>query len=116
MEKTKTNAVKNIYLVSRPEVDDVHAVGYDEWDSFIVVASSEEAARTTFPRGIDGNTVWCPRRKNWFWDLQVEDPNARPESRSGWITDLHTLKVVLVGMADPSLPEGKVLCASFNAG
>jgi hypothetical protein len=79
----------NLYLISQTFNED-----YDTYDSAVVAAESEEAARLTPParRGHnDGKSV------ELFW--------AAPEHVS----------VKLIGEAAPGTEAG-VICASFNAG
>lgn len=101
--------VKNIYRVSRPG-----PIDWDEYREFIVVASSEEAARRTHPNG-DG---WVLAGEGWFYP-DAEEPYVDVSLEiqfHSWTRDVASLEVTLVGMADPALPEGKVLCADFKAG
>jgi len=65
--------------------------GYDTYDSCIVVATSEEEARTINPNG-----DWC-------------------DYRSSWCRSPDQVKVERIGIAKPSMKTGIVL-ASFNAG
>ena len=79
----------NLYLISQE-----HNRNYDTYDSAVVAAESEEAARLTRPGQDDwpeGNT------RDWTW--------AKPEY----------VKVKLIGTAIEGTSAG-VICASFNAG
>ena len=72
----------NIYRLSQTVNN-----GYDTYDSAVVVADSEEAARETkFPS------------PDYTW--------AQPAD----------ITVELIGIALPSYTEGTIICASFNAG
>lgn len=82
----------NIYLVYRT---DRSRVDYDEFDSFVVVAESEEQARHTHPNGekiVDGKSL-----NNWAW------------------VDPRDVSVELLGKASEGVKPG-IVCASFNAG
>jgi hypothetical protein len=72
----------NIYRLSQTVNND-----YDTYDSAVVVAESEEAARETKPPYPD-----------YSW--------AQPAD----------ITVELIGIALPSYTEGTIICASFNAG
>ena len=80
----------NLYLISQ----NVN-VGYDTFDSAVVVAKDENGARKIHPDkdiGWDGSdfySSWCNSE-----DVHVE----------------------LLGLAKDSLKEGQVICSSFNAG
>ena len=80
----------NLYLISQGANQD-----YDTYDSAVVVAESEEAARHTFPR------KWG-REGNW-WEQDYGEW-AHPED----------VNVILLGTAEKDIPG--VVCASFNAG
>lgn len=77
--------------------------GYDTYDSAVVVAESEEAARLVHPEGIGAK--WDGKKwkslhttGTWTW--------CAPED----------VKVEPVGIADERFHAGDVVCASFNAG
>ena len=80
-----------IYLLTRktPMTD------YDQFDSAVVAAASEEAAKAMHPNCCDTVTNTA---KPW-------DP---------WVT-LDNVEVRLLGTAEPGT-EPHVICASFNAG
>ena len=79
----------NIYLLKQDIVD-----GYETFDSAVVVAESEDDARTIHPR----SNGWVFRYGDW-----VE------------FKDIDKIKVTLIGVADPDQERGVIL-ASFNAG
>ena len=63
-----------IYLVKRPTL-----AGYGTYDSFVVVASSERAARHTYPnQGID-DWKWDHARELWV-DIRDGDGLLSPPS------------------------------------
>ena len=80
----------NIYKVER--ADDV---GYDEYDSFVIIAETESVARYTHPNGRD-----------------IEDASWYENS---WPVTPEDLIVTLIGRVDGNDTAG-VICASFNAG
>lgn len=70
--------------------------GYDTFDSAVVVAETEEAARKIHP-----SDTWEEKEREYGC------------SRT-WTTELHRVKVQYLGNATDGLPL--VVCASFNAG
>lgn len=81
----------NIYLIERPD-----SVDYDEYDSAVVYAFSEEEARKIHPSG-NLNSI----------ELDIYD---------GWIPS-EEVKVTLLGVAsEPITLKSSVICASFNEG
>lgn len=96
-----------LWLVRRTDV-----VGYDEYDSMLVAADTEEEARTIHPNGaakaelIDG--YW-----RFFWDIPDSILHGEPFNDSSWAYPT-TLTVEYVGTTDRDI-KGVVL-ASFNAG
>jgi len=99
----------NIYLLHQNKRE-----GYDTYDSCVVVAESEEAARLINP---DGWTRWDGSR--WIDIRQHAD-----YATSNWIDNANRrswgipddVEVELVGVATPDSVAGRVICASFNAG
>ena len=85
-----------IWLVERPG----DYVGYDEYDSFVCRASTEEEARTMFP---DDHEYDTHHRWNYWNDWINED-------------QIHTLIVTLLGVSDDQDSPPSVILASFNAG
>ena len=95
----------NIYLITAKN----HG-GYDTYDSAVVVAESEDAARVTSPsdyyRWIDGQ-----------WHFVYAYGSSEPErSRDDWPNnplDSGVVDVQLVGAAAPGSEAG-VVCSSYN--
>lgn len=85
----------NLYKISRDDV-----AGFDEFDSAVVVAESEEKARLIHP------AEWAP--KNWHENKEFNaiDCWIKPEK----------VFVALIGSAKEGLEEGMVIVSSFNAG
>ena len=81
--------------------------GYDTFDSAVVVAESEEAARHVHP-------IWAWRsddfNKSGKW-IRSQDWES-----STWARTPDRVSVELIGKADESLKTEQVICASFNAG
>lgn len=80
----------NLYLIERP---DDNPAGYDDYDSAVVCANSEDEARMIHPRGTD----WDGKAGEW----------------DSWVGS-ETVRVTLIGVA--TAPVKGVVCASFNAG
>lgn len=78
------------------KIERVDNVGYDEYDSAVVVARNEADARMIRPSGEKNeyDKVW-----KWY----------------GWAAP-ETIKVTKVGTAAPELKAGEVIVASYNAG
>jgi hypothetical protein len=88
----------NIYKVSRTDT-----VGWDQYDAFVCIAETEEAARNMHPDDDD------------IWDIpDTYDDGYR--RNTGWVKrkEINTLKVEYVGLAGVGL--AKIVLASFNAG
>lgn len=79
-----------LWRISQTERD-----GYDTYDSAVVAAPDEEAARLTHP---EGETGWKDGFRGYLWCPKPQD-----------------VKVELIGEAAPGVEPG-VICASFNAG
>lgn len=77
---------------------DPRATGYDTYDSMVVAASSEAAARVMHPTSSD--------------TIPLVDPGNYPY----WTNDPSLVQVRYLGIADQSITEPCVICASFNAG
>jgi hypothetical protein len=97
----------NIYKVTRNE-----PIDYDTFDSFVVVAPDQAAARRTHP-ATSADLTWDDCYGNapgqWY------DFEGRPERMdNGWTDDIEPLTVTLIGRADGAEPG--VVVASFNAG
>jgi hypothetical protein len=86
----------NIYLLEQDEATD-----YDTFDSIVVVARNEAAARMIHP----SETFGVKREECW-----KEDPIY-----ATWATDPSQVEVTLIGTAVPNSDEG-IVVASFNAG
>ena len=81
-----------LFLISQTENDD-----YDTYDSAVVCAPDEDAARLMDP-GKDNGT-----------------PADFGRQYSSWCSSADKVTVQLIGDAAPGLPLG-VVCSSFNAG
>lgn len=82
-----------LYHISQSE-----QTGYDTYDSAVVVAESEDAARIMHPDTLSN----IPRH----------DVGSYPD----WTNDPSKVQVIYLGIADASITEPRVICASFNAG
>lgn len=79
----------HLYKVARPDVPD-----WDEYDSFVAAAATEDEARWMHPNGED---------------LAIDG------LRGTWPVDPASLRVTHLGTADEGIEAG-VIVASFNAG
>ena len=109
----------NVYKVSRKD-----EIDYDEYDSFVCVAESEEQAKLMFPDpdGIeyDGERYHLEVVGN-KGRIAVCDENGKIAEDvafrlCAWTNDINKIEVELVGVADSSYTKPKVIVASFNAG
>jgi hypothetical protein len=97
-----------LYLVERSVRND-----YDEYDSFVVWANSEDEARKTSP---DDCHEWRdhPNLKEHGWYFKYYDGTYKFEKEHrSWPDDINTLKV-----SELSSPPDKttVVISSYNAG
>lgn len=83
----------NLYKLYR-----IDSIGYDEYDSCVVVAETEEAARHIHPSQY-AEKEW------WLGDRAVRDYWSKPNE----------LVCELIGTTE-TLVAGTIVCASFNAG
>jgi hypothetical protein len=90
----------NIYKIEQDIVND-----YDTYDAAIVVAESEDDARTIHP----GASAVGKDGRLWVSELW--------EQSGVWVyfKDIDKIRVTLIGVADPSQERGVIL-SSFNAG
>lgn len=86
----------NLYLISQESNNT-----YDTYDSAVVAAETEEAARMIHP----GSILEKTRLADW---------NGKARDYDSW-TDAEQVSVVLLGVAKEGTKAG-VICASFNAG
>ena len=90
--------VSYIYLVKRTD-----NVTWDEYDSFVVCAESEDEARRVSPDGL------------MFFEDGISE-QSKQYFKYGWTDKIKTLEVICVGLASASLKNRQVVCASYNAG
>ena len=81
----------NLYLVERTD-----PIGYDAFESFVVVSESEEKAR-----------LYQPKEYATYLDT---------EEFHGWTNDSESLKVTLIGIALSEFKEGHCITTSFLNG
>lgn len=101
----------NLWLLTQTTMN-----GYDTYDSAVVVAETEEAARNTHPSAIantpgEFGSPYRGREEGWG----LEFPNGRQAILGGgdWPPPSHVTATFL-GPAVDITP--RVVCASFNAG
>lgn len=90
----------NLYLISQKDNS-----GYDTYDSAVVAAESDEAAKIISPCG---SRTWDQTRGVWLFGGAYEDEH------SSW-THPDNVSVKLIGTAVEGTDAG-VVVASFNAG
>lgn len=90
--------VSYLYLVERTD-----KVTWDEYDSFVVCAESEDEARRVYPSG------------GMFFEDDMSEQSKR-YFKSCWTDKIETLEVTCIGLAAVSLKNRQVICSSFNAG
>lgn len=91
-----------VYLIWQTEV-----CGYDTFDSAVVIAESEDAARDIHPSEFTANYSVAVNAENDYerWDYQY----------ASWASHPDHVVVELIGEATPGI-DRVVVCASFNAG
>lgn len=93
---TTPTPLLNIYLISQDKV-----LGWDTYDSAVVVAASEEDARKIYPsENLEFGYRW--------WDREYQS--------GAWVTHPDQVEVELLGAATKDQKAGTVVCSSFNAG
>lgn len=105
--------MKKLFLISQSVNN-----GYDTYDSAVVVAKSERDALMIHPSSF----VTHSRNDKWM-GTYTEGPRAGQEYEQdyySWVPFKDAIsgavEVKCLGVADNSLNEGDVVCASFNAG
>jgi hypothetical protein len=83
----------NLYLLTQDKNNE-----YDTYDSAVVCAANEEEAKVIHP------------------NLEKQLFNLITYGKDDTWTDIEYVTVTLIGIADISVKEGTVICASFNAG
>lgn len=84
--------------------------GYDTYDSAVVAAESDDAARKISP---DSYRRWSDA--DGCWMFLYDDGRDERASHPCWVEDLDLIKVELIGVASGDIKPG-VVVASFNAG
>lgn len=92
----------NLYLISQAE-----NCAYDTYDSAVVAAPDEDAARLMHP---NGRAKFSSKKGTWgsVWSDRFQADYA-------WCKTPEAVTVNLIGTALPGTEPG-VICASFNAG
>ena len=93
----------NLYRISQTKND-----GYDTFDSAVVVAESEEAAREMHP---DPIFMWHNDYQEWGNGCLGRDADGL----ACW-SHPKDVEVEVIGIPDERFRAGDVICASFNAG
>jgi hypothetical protein len=88
--------------------------GYDTYDSCVVVSESEEKAKQIHPSGYEGFDEEIGR---WYDGTNNKSGRYYISTSYGtWANSPEKVGAIKMGIADPSLHEGFIICASFNAG
>ena len=90
-----------LWLIKQPESN----VGYDDYDSAVVVATDATAATRIHP---GGSQKWVEGR-GWV------HARGHDGTGDGWCHP-SSVTAEVVGKAAANLADGQVVCASFNAG
>ena len=105
-EPTGNKTTMKLYLVSQIENN-----SYDTYDSFVVVAASQEEARNTHP---GDQLAWAPDERITK-QAQVNASVLWCDTYSTWASSPDKVEVKYIGDATPDMKPG-IICASFNAG
>lgn len=97
-----SNKPLKIFLVYR--TDD--GAGYDEYDSFVVIAESAYEAKHTHPNPYTNRIAAASSKQEKWWESY---------NSSDWVHPDKT-KATLIGTAEAKEKKTRVVCASFNAG
>lgn len=96
----------NLWLLSQEQ-----STGYDTFDSVVVAAQTEAAARRIHPSHYyewdDTNTCWA--------FLYIDGRRELERHDNTWANDIDSIAVKFLGRATAGIKAG-VICASFNAG
>lgn len=93
----------NIYYIYQTEVR-----GYDTYDSAVVIAKNERAARCMHP-----NPYYHFKDNKLYFTYK--DGRVVEDNSDTWVNDPSKVNVQLIGAALPT-ESPRVVCASFNAG
>ena len=101
----------NIYRLTQTD-----NVGYDSYDSMVVVAENEKDARRIHP-----NQILEVRgdldRDEWFtWAGAPDWTGRQPYTRTDWADKPSGVYVEWLGWAISTLNTTQIICSSFNAG
>ena len=99
-----------IYLVSQDE-----NIGWDTYDSFVVVCKDEETARRARPD--EEFCEWSEDGSHVLFCYASGKKEIEAHGYGSWAYTLAVVKVQYVGIADEEIyKETTILCSSFNAG
>jgi hypothetical protein len=108
----------NLYKISQNSNND-----YDTYDSAIVAAESEDAARRIHPGDIrwsarhflEYRQTWNDEHEKWFEAGFNQSPKEVDSFSYDWVDHIDKVQVELIGVASENVEAGVIL-ASFNAG
>ena len=95
----------HLYLVTAWDGE----IELDEYDSFVVAAESEDAARLVNPNGCD---QWIESSNGADW-VDVKGKSATTTGH-GWPPPMD-VRVEFIGVAEDGIEGGSIICASFNS-
>lgn len=97
-----------LWLISQSENN-----GYDTYDSAVVVAPTEEAAKRIHPS--EYGKGWSDETGSWYGERDGGERYPFDNSFPCWSVPSR-VEARRLGVADTELTPGTVVCASFNAG
>ena len=98
-----------IFMVSRPADE---KIGYDAYDSFVVVAHSACDPKLFHPAG--NKVAYDHDNEKWVWADDGSDWG--PDDWPSDFLSLVCLDIKCIGRARHGMESGEVICSYFNAG
>ena len=98
----------NLYLITQ-----TGEVGYDEYDSAVVVAKSMDDAQKICPCGY---YEWSDEEDSWLFLYDDGRKEKETYPRTDWANHKDGILVTFIGYASEHLKEGEVVLNSYNAG
>ena len=100
-----------LFLISQGEND-----GYDTYDSAVVCAKDEEAAKRITPSEDYYKYNEELKTFHWWCNIGTDKEQYDPDDLCGtWATKLESVSVEYIGKAKEGSEAG-IICSSFNAG
>ncbi|RZK44556.1 MAG: hypothetical protein EOO61_03430 [Hymenobacter sp.] len=98
----------NLYRISQNENN-----GWDTYDSAVVAAENEEAAKRVHPS--EYSEFFDEENKRWY-SLSVNGDRYYGFASGDWARTVDEVKVELIGTAVEGIQPGQRIVTSFNAG